>query len=537
MQLAGKRITKYGCALLAITLIGLFLRLYQLSAQSVWYDEAFSIWIAQLSVPQLLQTQPQVDASPPLYYLFLHYWVTTFGDSEFAVRSLSVVFGVLAIPMTYLVGRRLFDREAGLVAALLLALSPFNIYYSQEARMYSMMVLLALLSMYFFLRLLQRRLLQRRDLALSAGYVFFTGLLVYTHYYGWFVVIAQNVYVLTLWLLLRERAFKLRVWVPLQAIVVALYVPWIPVLSNPALRLVVTLFGRNITAAWITNTFVTYAGGSVVGLALFLGLSVLSLFSYQKVPGATNWRARLKSLESYVWQVRLHDPAPVYFLTVWVLAINLIPFVISEIWSPIYFERYTIAASVALYLLVAKGIRNINGKYAKLAVIGVIVVLLAPNLQAYYTSVTKPPGREPVSVIDTNFKSGDVVLVTPSLEILVFDYYNNRTDVVVKPIHTVIANYALNASVKETPSPPSNAEFWAPSSGNVTDVIKEIRSAVSGHNRVWWFTDNWYDYAPQTLTYSVLKGSYPKTYVKSYYADYGEFYNAGYDTWLFEKGP
>jgi hypothetical protein len=164
-------------------------------------------------------------------------------------------------------------------------------------------------------------------------------------------------------------------------------------------------------------------------------------------------------------------------------------------------------------------------------------VLLAPNLQAYYTSVTKPPGREPISVIDANFKSGDVVLVTPSLEFLVFDYYNNRTDVVVKPMHAIIASYARNASVKQTPSSPNNAEFWAPSSGNVTDVMKEIRSAVNGHDRVWWFCDNWYDYAPRTLTYSVLKDLYPKTYVKSYYGDYGEFNNAGYDMWLFERGP
>jgi hypothetical protein len=263
---------------------------------------------------------------------------------------------------------------------------------------------------------------------------------------------------------------------------------------------------------------------------LFIGLSVLSLFSYQKVRGATNWRAPLKSLESYVWQVRFQDTAPVYFLTVWVLAVNLIPFVTSNVGYPIYVDRYTIAASVALYLLVAKGMCNINiidrSKYAKLAVIGVIVVLLAPNLQAYYTSVTKPPGREPISVIDANFKSGDVVLVTPSWDLLVFDYYNNRTDVVVKPIHTT-------PTYKQTPSWPSNAESWAPSSGNLTDVKKEIQSAVCGHDRVWWFTDNWSDQTTRTLTYNVLNGSYAKIYVKSYDGDYGELNTMGYD--LFER--
>ena len=94
--------------------------------------------------------------------------------------------------------------------------------------------------------------------------------------------------------------------------------------------------------------------------ALFLGLSVFSLFAYQKIRGAMDWKAPLKSLESYSWEVRIQDLTPVYFLAVWLLAINLIPFVISLVFYPIYYYRYTIAASVALYLLVGKGIANIN---------------------------------------------------------------------------------------------------------------------------------------------------------------------------------
>jgi hypothetical protein len=94
-----------------------------------------------------------------------------------------------------------------------------------------------------------------------------------------------------------------------------------------------------------------------------------------------NWKAPLKALESYSWEVRLQDPTKVYFLVVWVLATILIPFVISlGVSNPIYDPRYTIAASVAFYLLVAKGISNINGRYTKLAVIGIIVVLSVANL-------------------------------------------------------------------------------------------------------------------------------------------------------------
>ena len=114
MKIADERITKYGLALLAIVLIGLFLRVYQLGTQSIWYDEAFSISLSKMSLSQMVQATA-ADVHPPFYYLILHYLVALFGTSAVAVRLLSVLFGVLAIPMIYVVGRQLFNKEAGLV--------------------------------------------------------------------------------------------------------------------------------------------------------------------------------------------------------------------------------------------------------------------------------------------------------------------------------------------------------------------------------------------------------------------------------------
>jgi uncharacterized membrane protein len=230
VEVVGRKVTKYGIALLGIVLIGAFLRVYHLGTQSIWLDEAFSVALAKMTLPQMVQATA-ADVHPPFYYFLLHYWIIVFGTSESAVRLLSALFGILAIPMIYVVGRRLFNKEVGLVGALILALSSFNVYYSQETRMYSLMALLALLSMYFFLRFLQRS-----TLAVSAGYVLSTTLLVYTHNYGWFVVIAQNVYVVTLLFLSRNRTYSLKRWAELQAIVVVLFVPWMVVLVNQILR-------------------------------------------------------------------------------------------------------------------------------------------------------------------------------------------------------------------------------------------------------------------------------------------------------------
>ena len=554
MKIADERITKYGLALLAIVLIGLFLRVYQLGTQSIWYDESYSIWLSKLAVPQMVQTIAGA-AQPPLYYLLLHYWMMVFGTSESAVRLLSALFGVLAIPMIYVVGRQLFNKEVGLVGALILALSSFNIWYSQETRMYSLMVLLALLSMYFFLCFLQRG-----TLALSAGYVLSTMLLLYTHYYGVFVVIAQNIYIVTLLVLSKQRTYKLRHWIGLQAIVLALFAPWMMVVlisqsvAGPSSQsvagalllalfapwmVVVVLISQSFagslsqsfagalhliawwipqpTAATLIFNYQLYCGTGVlvadsgtvwlsaaVLSALFLGLSVFSLFAYQKVRGAMDRKAPLKSLESYSWEVRIQDLTPVYFLAVWLLAINLIPFVISLVSTPIYYVRYTIAASVALYLLVGKGITNINYKPTKLAVIGVVAALSVASLPSYYFGVTRDQAREATSLIDANAKSGDVVLIYPDYENLTFNYYNNRTDVAVKQI--AYGNGSVN---------------------NPEATTEALQSDVNGHDRVWFYDGTDIGTPPiENFTLNFLNESYAKIYVKSY---------VGYDVYLYEK--
>jgi uncharacterized membrane protein len=515
VEVAGRTITKYGIALLGIVLAGAFFRVYHLGTQSLWLDEVISVRWSLLSVPQMVQVTAQ-DVHPPLYYFLLHYWMTIFGTSEFGVRLLSALFGILAIPMIYVVGRQLFNKQVGLVAALILALSSFNIMYSQEARMYTLMVLLALLSMYFFWRFLQQS-----NLVSSVGYVLSTTLLVWTHNYSWFVVIAENIYVVTLLVLSTDRTFRLRHWAVLQAIVVALFVPWMAVLIQQILRHLAT--GSSLAPPTIADFIYTFSGysGTVVLLVLFLGLSVLSLFGIQKVRGSMDWKAPLKALEGYAWEVRIQGAAPVYFLAVWVLTVNLIPFIISRFSTPIYLDKYTIAASVALYILVAKGIRNINCRYAQIAVIGIIVVLSMANLQVYYTSITKPQARQAISFIDANLKSGDVVLVSPDGHSIVFDYYNNRTDAVAKPLHYwgVVGN-TTNSS--ETPS--------------VKDKINEIQSDVSGHDRVWLFASNFIaGKAAENFTLRILNESYVNIETKTYAGGSSLFTSYGYDVYLFEK--
>ena len=141
-------------AVVFITLAGGLLRVFTLANKGMWLDETFSVWLANHSVGEMLQWIVRIDQHPPLYYLLLHYWIGLNGDTPYYVRMLSALFGTATIPIIYLIGKRISGVVMGLVAALLLALSLFNIYFAQETRMYTLMTFNAAVAMYALVRLL-----------------------------------------------------------------------------------------------------------------------------------------------------------------------------------------------------------------------------------------------------------------------------------------------------------------------------------------------------------------------------------------------
>lgn len=134
-----------------ILLLGLLLRFIAIN-QSLWLDEAIgALVVKHQTFIQILTEFPKHDNHPPLYYLALKAWTDLFGYSEIALRSLSVAFGVGMIFFIYKIGK-IISPKLGTLAAILLATSPFAIYYSQEARMYPMAAFLAAAAFYLFLK-------------------------------------------------------------------------------------------------------------------------------------------------------------------------------------------------------------------------------------------------------------------------------------------------------------------------------------------------------------------------------------------------
>lgn len=135
----------------SLIIIGWGLRLHRLGDKSVWWDEGWSVWVARHSFVGILQ-QVGHDVHPPLYFWLLHAWRWGSGDSEFGLRALSALLGVLTIAAVYRLGRLVNGRATGLLAALFITVSRFSIAWSQEIRMYALVSLLAVLGVWAAIR-------------------------------------------------------------------------------------------------------------------------------------------------------------------------------------------------------------------------------------------------------------------------------------------------------------------------------------------------------------------------------------------------
>lgn len=189
----GRRRSTTTLAVLALTLLAAAIRFSTLGRQSYWYDELATVSVLHRSFGGMLHAVVRSEATPYLYYLLAWPWTRVFGLGEAGLRSLSAVAGTLTVPVTYAAGAMLVSRRVGVVAAAIVAVNPFLVWYSQEARAYALFALFAALTVYFFARALRG---ERRSLA---AWALTAGLAVATHYFAVFIVGAEAA-----WLLVRQ---------------------------------------------------------------------------------------------------------------------------------------------------------------------------------------------------------------------------------------------------------------------------------------------------------------------------------------------
>ena len=167
-------------------------RFATLDEQSYWYDEAVTVGLIRMDFGGMLDEIPDSESTPPLYYVVAWLWAKVFGTGEVGLRSLSALCGTAFVPVMYAIGARAVGARVGLIAAALAAFNPLLIWYSQEARAYALLVLLAGLSVYFFVRLLTGDV-RRRTLVL---WTVVSALALATHYFAAFLVAIEAIWLL-----------------------------------------------------------------------------------------------------------------------------------------------------------------------------------------------------------------------------------------------------------------------------------------------------------------------------------------------------
>ncbi len=191
--------------ILALTLLAFLLRAYRLQNQSYWIEEAWTLYFARLPLGDLWRSLLTEEPKPPLYYFATLYWIKLVGDGEYALRFFSLVFGVMAIPLTYRLGKALSDDRLGLLTALLMTVAPYQIWHSQEARMYSIFTAASVMSMWGFVKMLPNLTGFWNPLRWPHFwrwwliYVVGTEWAILTHYHALVVIGSQGLFLLLTW--------------------------------------------------------------------------------------------------------------------------------------------------------------------------------------------------------------------------------------------------------------------------------------------------------------------------------------------------
>lgn len=505
----------------AITLIGGLLRVLLLGTKEMWLDETFSIWLASHSVPELLEWLVAIDQHPPLYYLLLHGWMARLGDSPYDVRLLSALFGAATIPVIYLTGKRLSGTMLGLAAAMLLAFSPYHIFYSQETRMYTLLTFNAAAATYALVRLLTdaraaapigaqfrdwlrawrhppaaaetpqapaefsyrdtskqsglRTWLSRHtwlpirsletDLAWLA-WVLFTLATVLTHNTALLFPLAANLFVFGLLLFRRLKpvtasraAFQAPPLTNWLSAQIALFILWSPWLSA-CLRQLAKVSDR----FWIpAPTWDTVVGT----LKALINASAPLPEAHARVLWGIYTAVALLALFHY--RKKLSQ----LLLLLTLVAVPFLAELLVSHWRPIFLDRTLIWTMVPLFLFLAAGVAQLKHRFLFIFGMGVLALINFFSVGDYFRFYHKEDWSTPAGYVALFAEKGDLVLFNSNFVVIPFDYFFEEFE----------QQYRLEVQRQGLPLDLYNDRILEPEM--TQEDIPALLSIIEGRERVW----------------------------------------------------
>lgn len=402
--------------LIGIIIIGAGLRLYGLDHQSLWNDELSGWRYSQVDDLSLVLEKNIPRDHPPGFQVFLYFWIHQVGDSEYLLRLPFAIAGILAIAAIYFLGRKLYANNVGIIAALLTAVFWTPLYYSQEARAYSMVFLFTVLSVYWLLAIhgaLKRE--ERLPVTAVVGYIISASLLCYLHYFGLFFVLLQAA-LLGMLFLSRRAAWPQLLFI--YGIICLLYLPWAsrgvnalltagPSWANPPkLKHLFGYFQFLFNQSyWLT----------LLVFALWGFLIVKALWILWRQPG--RFRKLAFSADG--------------LLVIWLFVPLGIVFVKSLVSAPAFVNRSLIICLPAAYLLLARALTSLPyGRVITPAATILLIGLFSFQLfwlEDYYNRPVKEQFRESVAfVIDHEDAYPGAFIMSFTWDKIYLDYYFER---------------------------------------------------------------------------------------------------------------
>ena len=426
--------------LVGAVVVGLLLRLWHLTSISLWHDEAFSALLIKYPWGEMMY-RIGLDVHPPMYYIFLRFWHYIFGDSLFALRGMSVFFGMLTIVAVYYFVQYAFkSKRAAVIAAILVAVNPFQVQYVTEARMYTMGAFFAVAAAFaltaalrtqtaYYLNsanLVLQAQLKRRAACYYILFVLASVITIYTHYYLLFMIAAVGLYALLYCAIKFRTEFKKYLWVVLSGVAIAAsYLPW--------LKTFLFQYKQVGAGYWIPP------------------------MDRWSIPG-TLWELLLKIPVNYGEMIGKFSEAQWAFLVITVLALIMIARFVwkwseTEKWlvlggflapfggaflflllaklqgsdSSVYMVRYFIFCSSFYLMIVALFLAKLRIK--QIAVL-LAVILVGANVYAIwnYWELTQPQSRPGMAALsdflNANVEPHHKIYVGSSFEFFNYKYYN-----------------------------------------------------------------------------------------------------------------
>jgi len=396
--------------------VGAVFRIYHLDTFGIWRDEAQTIFLARHSFPSgILHALTYADVSPPLYYFLLHFWDKAF-NSDWGLRFFSVLFGLVTVPLLYLMGREMFDADVALLAAFVAALSPHHIVVSRTVRMYTLLPLASLLAIYFVHRFftIPMDVEHRRARYITwLGLVLSFAIVLYTHNVGAFLVLSANCFFV--WeLAWRKEARKLLwPWIAAQVCVILLYVPWVPMLLRQ-LRLQGAVMGpwlpRQSRLGNALRLFNELTGLAWPGGRPWLWMVLLAF-------GALTIQFRRTFVAFYLRFSTSLNLVLCCFIGPVVLAALLTPRTIGSIPSYV-----TLVAFPAMCYLIARAVNTVHPRALSLLVLLALSILWIHTVSVTYVRRTSNL-RELASYVSERIGSEDVIVIAPDYLASTFNYY------------------------------------------------------------------------------------------------------------------